>query len=92
MCNLCEDAKPTKRLKILRILLNFKQQVFADFLGININTLQKWENRQIRLTEEYRDRLRYVGINAQWIDYGTGAPLSLDKKVVTKNILNVTKP
>ncbi len=90
-CTLCEKVKSTKRLKILRILLNFKQQVLADFLGININTLQKWENREMRLTDKYRDKLRYVGINAQWIDYGTGDPLSLDKQTVVKNILQSFK-
>lgn len=88
-CTLCDNITPCKRLKILRILLNFKQQAFSDFLGISINTLRKWENRQVWLTTKHRDKFRYVGINAQWIDYGTGAPLSIDKQTVIKNIMRI---
>lgn len=73
------------------MLLNFKQDTFSNFLGISINTLQKWENRGIWLTTKHRDKFRYVGINAQWIDYGTGDPLSIEKEKVINNIMNTIK-
>lgn len=85
-CSLCKTVSPCKRLKIIRTLLDFKQETFAIFLGISINTLQKWENRGIWLTTKHRDKFRYVGINAQWIDYGTGEPLSIEKSKVIANI------
>lgn len=87
-CVLCRTATPCKRLKIVRVLLDFKQETFSQFLGISINTLQKWENRVIWLTTKHRDKFRYVGINAQWIDYGTGEPLLIDKQKVIDNVLS----
>lgn len=88
-CSLCRAVSPCKRLKIIRMLLNFKQETFARFLGISINTLQKWENRGIWLTTKHRDKFRYVGINAQWIDYGTGEALSIEKERVINNIMKM---
>lgn len=85
---LLRDISPCKRLKILRIVLDFKQVTFAGFLGISTTTLQKWENRSLWLTTKHRERFRYVGINAQWIDYGTGEALSIEKEKVINNILN----
>ena len=83
------DISPCKRLKILRIVLDFKQSIFAAFLGVSTTTLQKWENRSLWLTTKHREKFRYVGINAQWIDYGTGEALSIEKEKVIRNILNI---
>lgn len=87
--NLLKNISPCKRLKILRIVLDFKQTTFAAFLGVSTTTLQKWENRSLWLTTKHREKFRYVGINAQWIDYGTGEALSIEKMKVINNILNI---
>ncbi|MBX3413248.1 MAG: helix-turn-helix domain-containing protein [Pirellulales bacterium] len=70
------DLKPTrytaKRVKETRQLLEVSQLVFAQFLGVKVSTLQKWEQGrqqpeaiagrfldEIRLNPDYwRDRLR----------------------------------
>lgn len=90
-CILCQDFTPYKRLRILRILLDFKQQSFADFLGISVVTYQKYENNEFKMSMELKEKFRYVGINAQWIDYGTGDPFSIERELVIKNILRNIK-
>ncbi len=90
-CTLCRDVLPYKRLKIVRVLLNFKQLTFAEFMECSIPTLVKWENYDFRMSIEMREKLRHVGINPQWIDYGTGEPFTIDKHLVVKNVLDEMK-
>lgn len=87
-CNKCFLTNPSDRMRLLRTVLKIKKDTFCKYMGIAPSTLYFWEYKTIRLTNKQKERLRYVGINPQWIDYGTGEPLLLNQDVVIKNIIN----
>lgn len=78
---------PAMRLKILRQSLEIKQKTFAELLGITSVTLRKYENHGYSLSEKLRDRFRYVGIQAQWLEYGTGEPFDYNLPTVREKIM-----
>lgn len=78
---------PSVRLRVIRHVLNFKQVTFAKFLKISPVTLRVWEYDSYTLSQKYRDRLRFVGINSQWLEYGTGEPFQCDINAVREKIL-----
>lgn len=75
------------RLRVIREVLEIKQVTFAKFLNICQKTLWKWENVDFAFSQKFRERFRYVGINAQWLEYGTGEPFRYDIKTVRNKIL-----
>lgn len=78
---------PCIRLRVLRQVLNLKQVTFAKFLDIAANTLRSWEYEGYSLSVKYRNRLRFVGINSQWLEYGTGELFMYDIDSVREKIL-----
>ena len=75
------------RLRVIREVLEIKQLTFAKFLNVCVQTLRKWENIDFAFNNKYRERFRYVGINAQWLEYGTGSPFRYDIATVRNKIL-----
>ena len=82
---------PAVRIKVLRIALEIKQLSFALFLHICANTLRNWERQGYTLPTKTRERLRYVGINPQWLEYGTGDPFEYELPIVKEKILHALK-
>lgn len=79
--------KPTIRLRVIRQALDLTQSTFARFLNICPNTLHRWEYKGFVFTHKQRERFRFVGINAQWLEYGTDNPLYYDLKTVREKII-----
>ena len=82
---------PTVRLRVIRQALDIKQITFAKFMHICTMTLRRWEHYGYYLTPQHRDRLRHVGVNAQWLEYGTGEPFEYDLDTVREKILFTVK-
>ena len=78
---------PAIRLRVIRHALELKQITFAEYLKICPHTLRKWERNGYVLSVSYRERLRFVGINAQWLEYGTGEPFQYDLSTVRQKII-----
>lgn len=79
--------KPAVRLRVIRQALEIKQTTFAKYLKICPQTLRKWEQIGFSMKWKYRERLRYVGINSEWLDYGTGDPFQYELSVVREKII-----
>lgn len=84
-------STPSIRLKILRKVLSLKQLTLAELINVSISTIGNWERSEVYLHPSHKERLRYVGINTQWIEYGTGEPFSLDLEKVKHNIFFTLK-
>jgi DNA-binding transcriptional regulator YiaG len=82
---------PAVRIRVLRIALEIKQISFAYFLKICTNTLRNWEQTGYTLPMKTRDRLKYVGINPQWLEYGIGDPFEYDLDTVREKIMFALK-
>lgn len=78
---------PSVRLRVLRQVLGLKQITLAKYLNISPITLRSWEYEGYSLSQKYRDRLRFVGINAQWLEYGTGDVFDYEVESVREKIL-----
>ena len=78
---------PTVRLRVIRYALDLKQITFAKFMKIDPSTLHRWEQKGFIFSHQQRERLRFVGINAQWLEYGTDNPLYYDLPVVRDKII-----
>ena len=87
-CNKCFLTNPCDRIKLIRGVLRLKKTVFCKYMDIAPSTLYLWEHKTLRLSDNQKNKLRYVGINPQWIDYGTGEPFILNQQTVAKNITN----
>jgi DNA-binding XRE family transcriptional regulator len=75
------------RLRVIRTVLDLKQSTFANFLKVCIHTLWNWENNDFSFSPKIRERFRFVGINAQWLEYGTGQPFRYRIETVRNKIL-----
>lgn len=84
-------ATPGIRLRVIRNALNIKQLTFAQFMKISDITLRRWEHKDYTLQPAIRKRLLYVGINPQWLEYGTGDPFEYELPVVREKIMFALK-
>ena len=82
---------PTIRLRVIRQALDIKQITFAKFMKISPVTLGRWEHEGFVFKHLQRERLRFVGINAQWLEYGTDNPFDYDIPIVREKILFLIK-
>lgn len=78
---------PTVRLRVIRQALDLKQTTFAKFMKVCPNTIRRWEHKGYKFSYDQVERLRFVGINAQWLEYGTDNPLYYDLKEVREKII-----
>lgn len=69
-----------EQIKSLRKTLKLSQQSFADMIGRNLRTLQKYESGEITLDNSAILLIcKTFGVNEKWLREGVGAIWSEDK-------------
>ena len=69
------ETKPMNEIKRLRKEAGMTQQMFSDFFGIPVRTLQDWENER-RTPPDYLVRLLPYKLKLEW-DYENKCPKDL---------------
>jgi putative transcriptional regulator len=63
-----ETALPTPDVRLIREAAQISQSQFAKLIGVNLRTLQNWEQHRTRPTGPARALLKIVAVNPKSIE------------------------